>query len=226
MIYALIAAGGKGTRFSGEKPKQFFPLGEKTVLETTVLKFEQVSRIEKIIVACPKEWVTYAEKLLSGMRKVCVIAGGQTRNETVINGINFIEKNFSLTEDTLVVTHDAARPFVTHKVITENIEKAAECGAAVAAIKAVDTVIESRDGEYIRSVPERKYMYRVQTPQTFSAQKLRELFLSLSEKEKASLTDCSGIFILRGEKVAITEGDEKNIKITFKADLENACQNG
>ncbi len=220
MVYALIAAGGKGSRFSSQMPKQFFLLGERTVLETAVLRFEEIEQIEKIIVACPKDWKQYTEKLLSGMRKVCVITGGETRNETVMKGIDYIEKTFSLTDDTLVVTHDAARPFVTQDIILSSIEKATVCSAAVAAVPAVDTVIESRDGEYICAVPERKFMYQVQTPQTFSALKLRELYNSLSEEEKEKLTDCSGIFLSRGEKVAIVKGSAENIKITYKTDLK------
>ena len=220
MVYAIIAAGGTGTRFGYDKPKQFYVLGEKTVLETTAEKFDGLDIIEKVIVACPCEWAEYTRELLCGMRKVQVIQGGETRNETVMNAIDFIEKNYGLDENTLVVTHDAVRPFVTQEMIVSGIEKALECGASVAAVQAVDTVIESKDGKYVFSVPDRKTMFHVQTPQTFRAVQLKELYNSLTKEEKERLTDCSGIFLLRGQKVGLCEGDMKNIKITFRSDVE------
>ena len=218
MFYAIIAAGGTGLRFGGEKPKQFFEIDNKPIIFHTVQKFEQIVEIRKIIVACPCEWVEYTKNILSSCNKTEVICGGKDRNETVMAAIDHIDKNYGLDDDTYVVTHDAVRPFVTEEIILSSMIDALRYGASTVAVNTVDTVIEAEDG-FIKSVPDRKSMYQVQTPQVFPAKKLRLLYNSLSDKEKGVLTDCSRIFISKGEKVKITLGDVKNIKITFRNDI-------
>ncbi|MGN1117293.1 MAG: IspD/TarI family cytidylyltransferase [Acutalibacteraceae bacterium] len=219
MTYALICAGGRGLRFGGDVPKQFIETNGKPILLQTVEVFERTAEIEKIVVMCPKGYLKEAEEILSLCKKAYVTEGGADRNLSVMNGIAYIEEHFGLDEKTIVVTHDAVRPFVSEKMIVRSIEEAKKYGAAVAAVPAVDTVIEVENG-VITSVPDRQKMYQVQTPQTFYAKKLRELYLSLSQEEKNILTDCSRIYVSKGETVRVVDGDIKNIKITFKSDIE------
>lgn len=219
MAYALICAGGRGLRFGGNVPKQFIETKGKPILLQTVEVFERTAEIEKIVVMCPKDYLKEAEEILSLCKKAYVTEGGADRNLSVMNGIAYIEEHFGLDEKTIVVTHDAVRPFVSEKMIVRSIEEAKKYGAAVAAVPAVDTVIEVENG-VITSVPDRQKMYQVQTPQTFYAKKLRELYLSLSQEEKNILTDCSRIYVSKGETVRVVDGDIKNIKITFKSDIE------
>lgn len=219
MAYALICAGGRGLRFGGDVPKQFIETKGKPILLQTVEVFERTAEIEKIVVMCPKGYLKEAEEILSSCKKAYVTEGGADRNLSVMNGIAYIEKHFGLDEKTIVVTHDAVRPFVNEKMIVRSIEEAKKYGAAVAAVPAVDTVIEVENG-VITSVPDRQKMYQVQTPQTFYAKNLRELYLSLSQEEKNILTDCSRIYVSKGETVRVIDGDIKNIKITFKSDVE------
>lgn len=219
MAYALICAGGRGLRFGGDVPKQFIETKGKPILLQTVEVFERTAEIEKIVVMCPKDYLKEAEEILSLCKKAYVTEGGADRNLSVMNGITYIEEHFGLDEKTIVVTHDAVRPFVSEKMIVRSIEEAKKYGAAVAAVPAVDTVIEVENG-VITSVPDRQKMYQVQTPQTFYAKKLRELYLSLSQEEKNILTDCSRIYVSKGETVRVVDGDIKNIKITFKSDIE------
>lgn len=218
MTYAIIAAGGIGSRFGADKPKQLIEIENESILMRTAKIFENIDEIEKVVVACPVEWISECQTQLSGLNKVCVISGGSTRNETVMNAIDFIEDKFGLSEDTIVVTHDAVRPFVTEKIILDSISAARKYGAGVAAIPAVDTVMECENG-FVESIPDRRRMFQVQTPQTFGALKLRRLYSALSDEEKETLTDCSKIFVLSGEKVAVVEGDRANIKITYQSDI-------
>lgn len=220
MNYAIIAAGGMGMRFGGDIPKQFTLINGIPILRMTVDKFEAAEDIYKVIVACPEEYVAAAEDILSDTEKTFVTAGGKTRNDTIMNAIAYIEKTDGLDENTLIVTHDAVRPFVTVELIGQCIASAKENGASVAAVEAVDTIIMTRDGKTVSAVPDRSTMYHVQTPQTFSALKLRELYNSLTDAEKDTLTDCSRIFIYKNEKVAIVKGDRENIKITFPDDVK------
>ena len=219
MIYAVIAAGGIGTRFGADKPKQLVEIDRESILTRTAKIFDGIDAITETVVACPPEWLDECRKQLAGLSKTVAVAGGKTRNETVMNAIDFIEENFGLDEETIVVTHDAVRPFVTEKIILDSISAAEKFGASVAAVEAVDTVIECEDG-FITAIPDRRKMFQVQTPQTFGALKLKRLYNELSDEEKETLTDCSKIFVLKGEKVAVVKGDRANIKITFQSDIK------
>ncbi|MBA5735257.1 2-C-methyl-D-erythritol 4-phosphate cytidylyltransferase, partial [Escherichia coli] len=75
------------------------------------------------------------------------IEGGEDRNETIMNGIRFVEKTYGLTDDDIIVTHDAVRPFLTHRIIEENIDAALETGAVDTVIEALDTIVESSNHE-------------------------------------------------------------------------------
>ena len=219
MAYALICAGGMGLRFGGDKPKQFIEIDGEPILLKTVKVFEGCSDIEKTVVVCPKDFISDAEKILAECENTFVTVGGSDRNLSVMNGIAYMEKNFPFDESTIVVTHDAVRPFVTEKMIKDSIEATKQFGGAVAAIPSVDTIIEVENG-CVTAVPDRQKMFNVQTPQTFYAKRLRDLYFSLSEEEKKILTDCSRIYVTKGETVRVIEGDIKNIKITFKSDIE------
>ena len=151
-----------------------------------------------------------------------MIDGGETRNDTIMNAILYIENNFGLDDETIVVTHDSVRPFVTHRIIDENIDCAAQYGACDTVVPAADTIVESLDGKAISSIPVRDHMYQGQTPQSFRAKHLKEVFASLTEQEKSILTDACKMYVLKGEHVHLLEGEVFNIKITYPFDMKVA----
>lgn len=120
-----------------------------------------------------------------------------------MKAIDYIDKAGDLKEDTVIVTHDAVRPFVTYRMIEENIKEAVVYGACDTVIPSTDTIVESKDGNVISSIPDRAKMYQGQTPQSFKAKKLKELYNELTENEKAILTDAAKIFVLKGEPVKL-----------------------
>src|SRR5690625_899652 len=227
MIYAGILAGGQGTRMGNvPMPKQFLLLNEKPILVHTVEKFILNDSIENIIIATPKEWVNYTNDILEkykiNMPNLSVIEGGSERNDTIMNIIKFIEEKKSLTDEDILVTHDAVRPFLTHRIITENIEMGIEYGAVDTVIEAIDTIVESEDNDFISNIPRRDKMYQGQTPQTFHIKTLKKLYEGLSEGEKEILTDACKIFSMKGKKVKLVKGEIFNIKITTPYDLNVA----
>lgn len=227
MIYGAILAGGIGSRMGNEKPKQYISIGGKPIILHTIEKFCLCSEFEEILILCPKDWIEYTKGLInkhvagaaSTMSRIRVIEGGSTRNETIQNAIRHIEAAGNLDEDTVIVTHDAVRPFVTYRIIKENIEAAQNFGACDTVIPATDTIVESLNGETISAIPNRAALYQGQTPQSFRALKLKRLYESLSDEEKDILTDAAKIFVIKGEAVKLVNGENSNIKITYPYDL-------
>lgn len=227
MVFGVILAGGMGSRMGNvEKPKQFLTIGEKPIIVHTLEKFYVNPKFEKIIVLCPSQWVEHTKNLVKKYMKdgerIVVISGGATRNETIMNSIAYIEEKYGLDEDTIIVTHDSVRPFVTHRIIEENISCAMKYGACDTVIPATDTIVESDDHKVITNIPNRVNMYQGQTPQSFKAKTLKELYYALSEEEKEILTDAAKIFVMKGQKVHLVEGEVFNIKITYPYDLRVA----
>lgn len=227
MIFGAILAGGIGTRMGNvEKPKQFLMIGKKPVIIHTLEKFYINNKFQKIIVLTPSQWVVHTKDLVNkyfpDTEKIVVINGGATRNETIMEAIKFIEDNYALDDNTKIITHDAVRPFVTTRIIEENITALDNYAACDTVIDATDTIVESIDGKIISSIPERKKMFQGQTPQSFHAKRLKELYYSLSKDDKEILTDAAKIFVIKGELVSMVEGEVFNIKITNPYDLKIA----
>ena len=227
MIFAAILAGGVGSRMgNSDVPKQFLNLGDKPILIHTIEKFIINSKFDKILVLTPNNFINSTIDLIKNIEgetdKIIVLEGGETRNDTIRNAISYIKSNFSIDEDSIIVTHDSVRPFVSHRIIEDNIKMASEYGACDTVIPATDTIVESVDGDTISSIPLRDHYYQGQTPQSFRINKLDSLYNNLSKEEIDSLTDAAKIFTLNNEDVFLVEGDVTNIKITYPYDLKLA----
>ncbi len=227
MVISAVLAGGNGSRMGNtETPKQYLMLGSRPIIVHTVEKFFVNPDIDKVVVLCPSAWVAQTkdliEKYIGKTDKISVISGGASRNDTLMNAIDFIEKSFGLDDDTILLTHDAVRPFITHRIINDNIEAVKKYGACDTVWGATDTIVESLDGKAISNIPERKHMYQGQTPQSFKAKRLKEICGSLTEEEKEILTDACKIYTLKGEPVSLVNGEVFNIKITYPYDLKMA----
>lgn len=227
MVYGVVLAGGIGTRMGNvDKPKQFLEIGKRPILLHTVEKFLINRKIDKVIVLCPEQWLSYTKDLFKKYHvlseHLSIVQGGKTRNDTIMNAIAFIEETDGLEEDTIVVTHDSVRPFLTHRIINDNIEAVLNGGACDTVIPATDTIVESQDGKEILQIPDRTRYYQGQTPQSFRAKQFKELYTSLTKEEKMILTDAAKVFVMKGKKVTLVEGETFNIKITYPYDLQLA----
>lgn len=218
MIFGGICAGGSGTRIGGETPKQFLMLKNKPVIcysAETVLKWD---KLDKLFIAVSKDYIDYCKTLFRDKR-VEIIEGGETRNDTLVL---LAKKSLETgSPEDILITHDAARPFVTADTIINTAEAAKEHGAASACIPASDTVLRCENG-FLKSAPTRKEMYLAQTPQAFKIGLFLDIWNSLSEEEKAIATDICGIFGKRSAPVKMTEGSINCFKITYREDLERA----
>lgn len=226
MNYAGILAGGKGTRMGKtDLPKQFLMLGEKPIIIHTIEQFIVADKIDHIVVAVPETWINYTKDIIDKYCKddrISVIQGGQNRNDTIFNICNYINENFNVTEEDIIITHDAVRPFITQRIIKDNIEKCKEFGATDTVIPATDTIVEAKDNTVISNIPVRDAMYQGQTPQSFNVLEFMEVSNRLTEEEKNILTDACKIYVLKDKKVGLVMGELYNMKITTMYDLKMA----
>ena len=227
MIFGAILAGGIGSRLNiSSVPKQFLMLGNKPIIIHTIEKFLMCEKLDYVYVGINKNWVYYMNDLINEYNidtsRVKVTEGGSDRNLTLLNVINAIEKEYGESSENIIVTHDAVRPFVTLRMIEENIDAAIKYGACDTAVASIDTIVMSQDASFISEIPNRKEMYQGQTPQSFNMSMIKRLYMDLSEEEKAILTDACKICTVRNVPVKIVDGDTSNIKITTVGDYKIA----
>lgn len=214
---AIILASGTGERFGENIPKQFYQFEGKTLLEHTIDAFEKNKNIDEIILVTNPKFRDLAENILNknDYKKITkVLNGGKTRVESSYIGTS------EAPEEANVLIHDAVRAFVTQKIIDDNIEALKKHEAVGTAIESIDTIIQVDENNVITAIPPRKFLKRVQTPQSFRANLIKKAHELALKDENASFTDDCGL-ILRYNlaPIHIVDGDELNIKITHKNDL-------
>ncbi|MBE6508520.1 MAG: 2-C-methyl-D-erythritol 4-phosphate cytidylyltransferase [Methanobrevibacter sp.] len=221
MIFAAILAGGTGTRLGKGVPKQFFKINNKPLLAYCIEPFLKVDLLDKIIVSSPKQYLNETQALIDEYfddDKLVVIEGGKTRNYTILNSIEYAIEN-GADDSSVMVTHDGARIFVSPNLIEDSIKYAIEFGAASPVIPAVDVIFQSKEDSKLTSIPERKYLFHAQTPQSFNIKKYIEIYEDLTEDEIKLLDEAMMLFYLRDEEVYLFKGDSSNFKITRPFDI-------
>lgn len=221
-VAAIIAAGGLGQRMGAGVPKQFLDIGGRTLLDYSVDALLASPRVDELVVAAPAATLTTVTVSLDarGAGRVSVIAGGERRQDSVANAFAIVADRADI-----VVVHDAARPFVTPDLIARTIDAAAEHGAAIAAVRARDTIKQAagRDGEagqFVRATLPRDTIYMAQTPQAFRRDILARAIADGQAGSEA--TDEAMLAERAGFRVALVDGDPGNIKVTTPEDLESA----
>ena len=224
MLYYMIMAGGIGSRMnSPELPKQYLKIDDEPIIIKTIRNFEDFGSFTAGVVCCPIDWIEYTKAMLLeygiSSDSISVISGGKNRNCSVKNGCRFLSENYNITENDVILTHDAVRPFINSRIIKENISAVNEFGAANTVMPVYDSIIRSTDSEYLNECVKRDDIYRVQTPQSFRLKELEFVINSLTDEELASYTDVASIFHNKGYNVRLVKGSDNNIKITTPFDL-------
>lgn len=224
-VFANVLAGGKGLRMgNAELPKQFIKIGEKPIIVHTIEKFLMHNQIDAVIVACNVTWIDYMNDLIqkyipafSG--KIYIVDGGKERNDSLKNSVDFIVDKLNSGEEAIILTHDAVRPFISHQIITANIEAMQEYDAVDTVVAAVDTIVHSVEGQIIDEIPNRAEYYQGQTPQTFKVSKLKAVIENVSKEDRRIMTDAAKLFVVNGYSVGLVPGEYSNFKITTQFDL-------
>lgn len=228
MIFGAILAGGIGSRMNiSEMPKQFLDLGGKPIIIHTLEKFLMCGGMEHIYLGVNEKWILHmkdlVEKFVSDQKdRIHIVAGGADRNSTIMNIIQKIEKDFGESEEHFIITHDSVRPFVTERILRDNIEGVLKFDACDTVVGASDTIVMSEDGEIITEIPNRSKMYQGQTPQSFRMNLLKRLYTELTDDEKSVLTDACKICVVRHVPVHLVQGEVSNLKITTVSDYKVA----
>ena len=217
LVSAILAAAGRGTRFGAAAPKQMLMLGERTILQHSFDILDRHDQIEEIVIALPPDLVSLPPPYLVSTRKpVRIVDGGARRQDSVANAFAHVSKDASV-----IVIHDAARPFASADLFTRVIEAAAKGGAAIAAIQASDTVKEATAAPGLKIVARtivRESIYLAQTPQAFS-RKVLEDAIALGRESIRAATDEASLAEEAGHSVRLVDGEPTNIKITTQQDL-------
>jgi 2-C-methyl-D-erythritol 4-phosphate cytidylyltransferase/2-C-methyl-D-erythritol 2,4-cyclodiphosphate synthase len=211
-VSAIIAAGGRGSRFGGAQPKQLEMLSGVPILKRTVHAFLQGYSFDEVIVALPAD---IAASPPSYLDDVIVVEGGERRQDSVANAFRAVAPSSQL-----IVIHDAARPLVSSALIERTIDAAMKHGAAIAALQARDTVKRGDGARLIRGTIPREEVFLAQTPQAFRVGVLRDALALASTASDA--TDEAMLAEQAGHSVYLVEGDPRNLKITTPEDLEIA----
>jgi 2-C-methyl-D-erythritol 4-phosphate cytidylyltransferase len=212
----------------GDTPKQFLPLADKPMIIHTLDKFCLCGEFDAIYVGVHQDWTDYTQSLLGKyhLGEACpikVVAGGETRNDTILNTLQAIEADYGVADDHLVVSHDAARPFVSLRTIKANIACVQGGSACDTVIAAADTIVHSNlSGDAIVDIPDRAQMFQGQTPQSFRIKDFEASYAALSDVQKAGLTDACKVLLAAGLPVKLVRGDSSNIKLTTAMDYKLA----
>lgn len=212
---AVIVAAGSASRMGGID-KVMAALGGEPMIARTVRAFQQCGAIADIVIVTRPDLIRPISTLCARMDKVrMVVAGGQSRQESVALGLNALPKGVEL-----AAVHDGARPLITDAVIDRTVRAANSYGAAAPAVPVKDTIKVVRGG-LVTDTPDRASLQAVQTPQVFDFDLLRGALKKAAEDAAAVTDDCSAVERL-GMAVKIVEGDERNLKVTTPMDLKIA----
>ena len=210
--FAIIVAGGSGTRMQSSLPKQFLLLNGLPILMHTLQAFYNSEAKPQLILVLHADyhelWLELCEKYNFTLPHQ-LIKGGETRFHSVKNGLDIIDE-----ENAVIAIHDAVRPLTSAKIIDKSYAYAKQDGNAITAVKSRDSIRQMREGHTISLL--REDIYMVQTPQTFKYSILKEAY---SQHYDLKFTDDASVVENAGFKINLIEGSYENIKITFPEDI-------
>jgi 2-C-methyl-D-erythritol 4-phosphate cytidylyltransferase len=226
MIYCVLLAGGTGKRMKNAKlPKQFLDLKGKPVIIRTIERVQQFSFIDQIIIAIHPDWKDYLDELLEKYQiekeSITVVDGGKERINSIVNSMAAISQS-TISEDDVVIIHDAVRPFVSEPVMSQCVDAARAHGAALATIPAQDTMLYSAEGIMVEDIPIRAHLFNGQAPDAIRLKEFSEIVNNLTPENIASNFGTVQLSRLGGLNIVMVPSSSRNIKITTDEDLELA----
>ena len=217
----VILAAGSGSRTGLSTPKQFLFLGGKTVLEHSVQTFHNHPGINEVVIVTAPEFIDKVKGIVDSdkwTKVTAVLPGGKERYDSSLAAV----RHFADKPDTVMLFHDAARPLVSERIITDALKAMETYNAVDVAIPAVDTIVQcDAQGTHMESVQNRNLLWRMQTPQGFRQEIIQEAYRRAFMDPGFTATDDCGTVLryLPDVEVGIVRGSERNIKLTYAVDL-------
>ena len=217
----VILAAGSGSRTGLSTPKQFLPLGGKTVLEHSVQTFHDHPGIDQVVIVTAPEFIEKVQGMVNTnhwTKVSAVLAGGKERFDSSLAAVHHFDANPEL----VMLFHDAARPLVSEDIITDTLQAMESYDAVDVAIPSVDTIVQcDKEGTCMESVQARNLLWRMQTPQGFRQKTISKAYeIALKDPQFTATDDCGTVLrYLPNVKVGIVPGSERNIKLTYADDL-------
>ena len=222
MYTAIILSAGSGSRMKSDIPKQYMQLNGRPVIYYSIKAFED-SDIDNIVIVCGTDYIDYFRNDIIkkyGFKKIkAIVEGGKERYNSVYEGIK-ASKGADY-----VLIHDGARPLVSADIISRSMDSVAKYGACVVGVPVKDTIKVSDENGYAADTPDRKYLWQIQTPQSFSYELIDRAYTILlhdieAGKNVPAITDDAMIIEYATDtKVRLIEGDYTNIKVTTPEDM-------
>ncbi len=230
MVIGGILAGGLGTRMSGGGlPKQFLNVGGKPVIIRTLERFLNHDGIDRVVIAMNESWMDYCRELLQeyglDLARVTIVTGGETRFDSLLclaNACVEISEAAGHMGEITMINHDCARPFVSDRILSDNIEMVDKYDMVTTSVPTIDTVLLSKDGKVSDCVPDRPTVFLDQGPQTVKVRHFLQLVETLSEEEMEKYMEAGRLYIDKGYRVGIVQGERENFKLTTQFDLKLA----
>ena len=223
-IYAIILSGGRGKRMGSSISKQYMMLNDRPILYQSLASFEK-SDVDEVVVVVGKNDKEYVKSEIVdkyNFKKVKIITeGGAERYNSVYNGLMAIDDQMNVNiNNTYVLIHDGARPFISVEIINKTIYEVMKDNAVVVGVPVKDTIKIVNNLNDIVDTPDRSMLWQVQTPQAFLLPEIKAAYKKAIESERKDLTDDSMVMeTFGGHTVKMIMGDYNNIKITTPEDL-------
>lgn len=222
MRFALILIGGSGKRFGSDLPKQFIKIGSQELFEYSLQVFVAHPQIDTVILVVHNEFLVHVNEILrkyKSPKRMSIVPAGISRQESVYKGLSFIQNNYEIQEDDLIVIHDGARPLLTATEVDAILNKLHEGVSGVSlAIPSRDTTISLNSNKKINFL-DRNNLYCLQTPQGFNLALIKKAHDEAIKTKQYNFSDDLQVLNLLNHHLALVNGDPRNIKVTTGTDI-------
>ena len=213
--YGVILAAGDSTRFDAEVNKLFYKVNDKELVLYPVETFLDNNMINEVLIVSSESNKSELEKLLTEHQSVSIILGGNSRQESEYCALQYLQDK--ATDNCLIVIHDAARSFMSSELLTSLVNTAKEHGSAAPYLDN-NKFYDIENNEIVTN----KKIVDIQTPQVYKYKELFECYSYLSKNNITGMVDTTeSMFNFNKYETQVIRGEESNLKITYKSDLEN-----
>jgi len=223
MNIAIILSGGIGSRMGFAIPKQYVEVEGKPIIAYSFETFANNESIDAVIIGCADDWLDYIKDIVAKSKttkQVLYSPPGETRQYSIFNALK-IANAIAQNENDVVIIHDAARPLVSHEIISRCIDGCKKAEGVMPIIPVKDTIYFSEDGMHIKALLNRNHLWAGQAPEAFRLCKYLEEHEKMTHEELLNINGSTELAYKAGLSCIMIEGDPMNFKITTPEDLSN-----